>query len=404
MMPRLTFPLALGWLAHLAPGQAAPPWLTGESRPADLVISLVTVGPGASVPEYFGHAALEVRDQRRELAAHYNFGMFEFTSDFLWDFARGRMHFWLAALPARSSYEWYVGQDRDVFVDELDLPPAKAAQLARDLAVQALPENRRYLYHHYDDNCATRIADAIDKATDGALRRAAQTPARLTLREHTRRCAAHDPLMDWLLVFAMNRQIDRPITRAEELFLPDQLRNLVRELQIPTDGAPRPLVRRSQTLHEHRREHLFPDVPPRRWPQTLVAGSLFAALLLWSARRARRCHGLLVAAYGTVAGTLGLLLAAFATLSEHAVTHWNENLLVANPLSFALLPAGYALLRNRAGAARRIAVAWRLVALPGLAALLLKALPMSGQDNVLVLTLLVPIQAAGLWSSRLMKA
>lgn len=403
-LPPMTLPLLLSLTVALALacGSAAqaptPPWLNGQSRAEDIAISLVTIGPGDAVPEYFGHVAVEVHDRRRQFAALYNFGAFDFSGEFLANFARGRLEFWLAVNPARPSYEWYAQQDRDVVLDELDLPPARALQLAKDLAVNALPENCRYRYHHYDDNCATRIADLLDKATDGEFLRACRGPARLTLREHTRRCTVHDPVMDWILVFAMNQQIDRPAIRKQELFLPVELAKAVRELQIDRDGAPHPLVRRKQIFHEAKRARFFPDTPPPRWLHALGAGLAFAALLMATAR-APRLHGALVLLYGLVAGVMGLLLTAFATLSEHGVTHRNENMLLANPLTLGLVVTGCLLLFRHQRAARHNLRIWLVVALPGCLALLAKLLPSFGQDNAMVLALLLPMQLAGLWSA-----
>ena len=44
------------------------PWETGESRGEDLLIQLVTFGPGDVITTYFGHTALVVHDKRLDIA------------------------------------------------------------------------------------------------------------------------------------------------------------------------------------------------------------------------------------------------------------------------------------------------------------------------------------------------
>src|SRR5690606_20092129 len=100
---------------------------------------------------------------------------------------------WLGVQPTVTSYTFYAEQDRDVRLAALDLPPARRARMARDLAENALPTNRTYLYHHYDDNCATRIVDALNRALDDRFKASLAGPARLSLRDHTRRYTARDP-------------------------------------------------------------------------------------------------------------------------------------------------------------------------------------------------------------------
>ena len=48
--------------------------------------------------------------------------------------------------------------------------------MAKLLADNVLPENRDYLYHHYNDNCVTRLRDMIDTALGGSSSEADECP------------------------------------------------------------------------------------------------------------------------------------------------------------------------------------------------------------------------------------
>jgi hypothetical protein len=375
-----------------------PPWLTGESRPEDLTISLATFGPGDEVHQYFGHTALEVRDSRLGIEALYNFGVFGFDQAFLLKFLKGHLEFWLGVQPTRLSYEFYAEQDRDVRILELDLTPQKAAAMAKALAVHALPENRVYLYHHYYDNCATRIVDAIDAATDGQFKKSLQAPARHNFRGHTRRYAARDPVIDWLLVFAMNDSMEEKIVRMNELFLPVELEDGVAGFKYNE----KPLVRTRKVLHEASKVRPVYHDPPVTWPYTLAIGLVFGAYFLELGRRmragarwARVTFGLLETLYGLIFGLLGLVVTVLALFTEHKVTTYNENLFFAHAGLLVLVVAGVGTMRGTRLGERLSFYVW--AGSLGLAVLgvLLKVLPMFDQDNTLVWTMLLPVQLGG---------
>jgi hypothetical protein len=394
--------LALALCLAFAPSARAdfvPPWLTGESRPEDLVISLATFGPGDEVHQFFGHTALEVEDTRLGVTALYNFGVFGFDQAFLAKFLKGRLEFWLGVQPTKLSYQFYAEQDRDVRVMELDLTPYEAGRMAKALAVHALPENRTYLYHHYLDNCATRIVDAIDGATQGEFKKSLQAPARLDFRGHTRRYASRSPVLDWLLVFAMNDSMEQPIKRMHELFLPVELEDAVAAFQYKG----KPFVRKKRILHEASVKRPVLDVPPTTWPYTLALGVALGGLLLGLGRlharrgtwRTRVAYGWVQASFGLVFGLLGTLVAALAMFTEHQVTKYNENLFFASPLLLGLVVGGVALMLGKGWAGRMLRAVWVACAALALLGLALKVLPSFDQANALIWTLLLPAQLLG---------
>src|SRR5215217_3188486 len=125
-------------LAAAAPAAAQedplPPWSTGESRPEDLVISLATFGPGDDIPSWFGHGSLVVRDRRLNEERLYNYGMFTFDGRMLARFLMGRLEFWVGDASALGTYRLYRYLDRDVRIQELNLPPDRRLLVARALA------------------------------------------------------------------------------------------------------------------------------------------------------------------------------------------------------------------------------------------------------------------------------
>lgn len=400
--PRARAGLAVLLIALLtavtARAQTAP-WATGASRPEDLTIELVSFGPGEAIHQVFGHAALRVTDRRLGEDRLYNYGMFSFGPDMIPNFVRGRLTFWAAEQPPNPAIVQYILEDRQVIRQRLNLGPAARAAMARRLAHDVLPESREYLYHHYNDNCATRLADAIDEATGAEFKKALSGPARHTLREHTRRHVTGNVLFEFLMMHGLSGRVDRPITRYQELFLPGELERAVHEVQIRSEaGHGVPLESRRIVMHRSG----LPPVPETArplWPHLLGIGLLISVLLLATneahARRASRWRrvqfGTSLILTGLVFGLLGTLTAFLAWATDHDVAHDNQNVLLANPVLFGLCVAGVGVALGRPWWRR-----WHLVVALAMAAttaiaLVMKLLPGSYQDNTDSLALIVPV-------------
>ncbi|QRK05345.1 DUF4105 domain-containing protein [Archangium violaceum] len=404
-MPRLApvMTCLLGLLlmaATPARAQEMPPWGTGESRGEDLSIYLVTFGPGDDVASWWGHGSLVVEDHRLRQSRLYNYGMFSFDERMLARYAMGRLEFWVDDASASGTFRFYRSQNRDVRLQELALTPAQRVELGRLLAVNVLPENRHYVYHHYNDNCVTRLRDGIDKVLGGQLHHAMNVPGRMTLRDHTRRYTDVGPPMSLLLDFLMNDEIDKPVTRWQEAFLPDELERRVAETQVVgEDGQKRPLVAKTVNLYTAQGRPALPEQPPKYGPVLLVLGLVFGGgavgLALWGRRSGGRAPrvllGLQNVLVGLVFGIPGFALFVMWLFTDHTVTYRNENLFLANPLTVLALPLGFQLMFGSERARERLRLLWRVLAGLGVLGLVLKVLPPFDQDNWRLIALILPI-------------
>lgn len=408
VLPLLVLVVLVGMPGE-AQGASEPPWATGRSNPEDLRIKLVTFGPGPDVASWFGHSALVVEDTRLKHSRLYNYGMFTFDGTLLVKFASGRLEFWVGQQPETPTYEMYKRSGRDVRIQILNLTPRKRQELASHLAWKVRPDNRTYLYDHYDDNCATRPRDLVDEAVDGALYEATQETSPWTLREHTRRYSAHNLWMELLMMFLMNDDIDQPIPEWDAMFLPPQLEQHVADLSYErADGEVVPLVKEQIVYHESTVDREVPAAPPVHWPWTLGLGLLAGLGAMGAAqwrsvsdtRNSRVGFGLYNAWIGLFVGLPGLGLALMALFTDHTLTYWNENLLLANPLSFAALPLGVAIAFGSTRAVRWLRWIWAILAATGALAVVVKVLPMFDQQNWLSISLMWPISlgfAAAYW-------
>jgi len=402
----IIFTLQFGLLVPLF---GAVPWADGQSRGEDLRIQLVTFGPGDDIPSYWGHSALIVDDTRLQQSRIYNYGLFSFDNGMLLHFLMGRLYFSGGAFSVNSYLRFYRSQNREIHIATLNLSASQKTQLGALLAESVLPENKTYLYHHYWDNCSTRIRDYLDRVIDGRLKRATLTKASLSLRAHTRRYVARDPLLELGLMFLMNKDIDQPIREWDEMFLPDELEKYVTRLVVEDSlGGQHPLVTKD-SLYFHASRNATPAQVPRHWPGFLLAGFIFGGLLVpliyYMEKNPYGYGGTLFGAYQALLGLLfgipGSILFLMATITEHDVTYYNINLFFAHPLFLFLIVWGVAFASGKIEVFSKIRLFWLIQITISLLGLLLKILPGVSQDNGLVISFIIPIQiisAAGvLW-------
>ncbi len=379
------------------------PWGISQSQGEDLAITLVTFGPGASLESWWGHTALVVEDRRLRQSRLYNYGMFDFSTGFVHKFVQGRLEFWVADTEyVTGTYEYYRQDDRDVRLQELNLTPGQRVLLAQLLADNVLPQNREYLYHHYNDNCSTRPRDLIDRALGGQLLKATSTTARMSLRKQTQRYTSVSPPMSLVLDYLQNDELDRPITEREEAFLPDELeRQLDKLTVVGRDGEPEPAVARKAYYHRSQAKPKVPDQAPEWTLRLLLVGCLIGgfgfALCRWNTRGGRLSRlawGSFNALIGLVWGSLGVFLFAVGLFTNHTVAHRNENLFLINPITFTLLPLGLMIIFGSDRARAGLRWAWMTLAATAALGLLLKVLPMFDQQNSNLMSLLLPVSAA----------
>lgn len=352
-------------------------------------VALVTFGPGGIYWERFGHDALIVTAPASEPIV-YNYGVFDFQQkNFLLNFARGHSQYRLMAEPLRADLARYVAAGREVTVQLLNLTPAQSRYLAAFLAWNARPENARYRYDYYIDNCATKVRDALNDALGGALeRQLAVRPTHRTYRFDTIRLISPDFWMALGMDVGLGPRADRPLSLWQESFVPMVLSSALRHVVVrDADGAPRPLVSDDQVVY---RGDLppAPAAPPDLRLPFLLVGLALAVLLLWLARGKGQLHrtsfAVLAVAWWLICAVTGLVLAALWGFTDQWAAWGNENLLVLDPLCLALPWVWW-----RAPRVARYLTAF--IAVVALISLIVRWLPALYQSNLAFIALAAPV-------------
>ncbi|WP_130617914.1 DUF4105 domain-containing protein [Dyella amyloliquefaciens] len=385
---------ALAWAPRAQAGIANAPG-------ANLEVSLITYGPGDTYWERFGHDAIELRDAVSGEAITFNYGVFDFDEKgFLLHFARGSMHYLMDAAPSEIDQHYYVDVGRSVTRQRLAFTAAQAGDLRDFLLWNLRPENVRYDYDYYADNCATRVRDALDKALGGVLKKQLQArAANMTFRQQTARLMSQQAWLMLILDLGLGPYADQPLSAWQESFLPMVLQEDIRNVTVTdAEGASHPLVQDEQLLSPNRLTPPPAQAPDLRLPLA-IAGLVFAALLIAARRFVPTAYALLGSLYLVLAGLVGIALLILWTLTTHHSAWANANLLLFNPLALLLVGAVW---RSRHGSvSSRMANALIVLQLlAALAAWLLHLLPGVVQQNQPWLLFGMPCWLALAWCLR----
>ncbi len=297
------------------------------------VISLITITKGDPVYEWFGHSAISVEVPGSE-SITYNYGYFSFSDGFYVNFAMGRLYYLCDANYTR--YEimnaHYYG--RTLTETPLNLTPEQKKAVVQYLVFNSTPPNNTYLYHYYADNCATRVRDIIDYATDGQFSAWAKEIKGQSYRKNNSRTLAYSLFWNWLLDFLEGDYLDNDdATLWEEMYLPHKLQQAV--LDYPGDLADTVVYRTDYRSTDPRK----PDFEePQSYTLKLLLISLaFCAVLFVTYRKVPVIYKIASCSVFVFLGLAGSLLLFMMLFTTHDVTWNNENILFINPL---LLVAG----------------------------------------------------------------
>jgi hypothetical protein len=389
--------------AQTQPGrQTAAPAAIAETDPLhqagrNVTISLLTMGNGSQVWELFGHNAIWIHDLVTNRDTVFNWGVFDFRQPrFIQRFLKGTMLYSMGSDSMdRILYE-YRYWNRTVLAQDLDLSAAQKDSILAAIRRNAEPENINYRYDYFRDNCSTRVRDILDNALGGPLQKQASGLTSTTYRWHALRLMQVQPAVMLGVDIGLGRPSDVPLTKWQEMFLPRKLHDFIGSVQVvDTAGHMQPLVRRERVLFQSTRGS-EPDAPPSFRVWALLGGIAVAALIAWlgvaaTSRRdwTRFAASAVIGVWALAAGLLGTVLALLWTVTDHVFAHYNENLLIFNPLwlVLAVLVPVYLLSGRAAGATRAIAQTTLVLAV---LALLAHVARLSAQSNLAVIALGLP--------------
>ena len=192
-----------------------------------LRISLLTCTPGTELYSTFGHSALRVVDNNDSTDIIFNYGTFDFNDpDFYKKFTLGKLLYILSIEEFPDFVQQYQYEGRGITEQELNLGCAEKEKLLSALFENAKEENKFYKYDFVYDNCTTRLRDMVARISKDSLitkniRPGNKTTFRNLIHEYLDRNKQYWSKLG--IDILLGQPIDKKITNAEAMFLPDYL-------------------------------------------------------------------------------------------------------------------------------------------------------------------------------------
>ncbi|MDO6439834.1 DUF4105 domain-containing protein [Cyclobacterium sp. 1_MG-2023] len=295
-------------------------------------ISLLTCDPGDELYSIFGHSAIRIVELESGQDLVFNYGTFDFNTPFFYiKFIRRTLDYQLSLTTTANFLREYNYFKRNVREQELNLSPEQSQAVVAFLQNNYQPENRKYRYDFFFDNCATRITDMLESVLGQSLKWNYPTETdEKTFRNLIDEYVYPLPWSDLGIDLALGAVIDREATEAEKAFLPDYLEASFGSATIIGDGPERPLVSRTNTVYD------FPETSENKInlvnPYVIfwVFAILVGILTFIGFKKKRLIKGFDISLF-TILGLLGVLLVFLWFFTAHSQTKNNWNLFWAFP-------------------------------------------------------------------------
>ncbi|WP_010134491.1 Lnb N-terminal periplasmic domain-containing protein [Ochrovirga pacifica] len=293
-------------------------------------VSILTCAPGQNeLYSQFGHSAMRIKDPENNIDKVYNYGTFDFdTPNFYLKFTRGQLLYELSVYDYKYfPYRYYI-EKRWVKEQILNLTTEENQQVFDFLEWNALPENKKYYYDFFYDNCANKMYEVIEKSIGNIQFDYSKFPKDYTHRDLIHQYLAHNSWGTFGIDLALGAVIDKKATFKQYMFLPDYV-----HLGISNST----LNNKAIVAKDH---FLLPDyhleIPKTNFfisPIFVSLALLFTSLyFLFIKKKGRLWFYSLSILYGIT----GLVIFALWFLTDHSTTKMNFNILWANPLLMAL--------------------------------------------------------------------
>ena len=291
-------------------------------------IYIVTAAPSEPVYIYFGHAGIAI-DTPDMPEVMFDYGTFRFDDSFYMNFIFGRLYYTVIESYSSFRYDDFIASDRTVKKIELQLSPEAKKAVIGFLSYNILPGNDTYLYHYYEDNCATRLRDIYNAATGGKFREWAEgIETGKSFRSWSTPYMSPSLFFAFVLNYLQGPSVDKPVNLYQACFLPDVLIEAISEFE----GIG------SETVYQTKTREDTPD----HYSLAIRSGFIsivFAIAIFLSAAKwkwLRRISDIISGLVWLFMGVLAIILLFMMIATNHNVTYGNWNILIISPMVLAL--------------------------------------------------------------------
>jgi hypothetical protein len=303
----------------------------------DTIVYLITCNPGVETYSIYGHSALRVVNNVNKTDLVYNWGVFDFrTPNFAWKFAKGRLDYMLAVESMHNFLQTYFYEERAVFSQRINLLPGETRILLGLINENLRPENVKYRYDFFYDDCSTRIRDLLEKSVGDKLQYPPVDPSDVqTFRDMTGKYQKAFPWLKFGIDLIMGSSGDLKTTFRDRMFLPLDMQNCLSETVVNRNGKMVPMLQNPETILDFS----LPKVKSKRViaPENVFAVILIILVLVIPViKRKSIINGIDIILF-FLFSVLSVLMIFFNFFTDHQQMRMNLNIIWLNPIIIVCL-------------------------------------------------------------------
>ncbi len=309
--------------------------MSQESPEAE--IYFLTCGPGTETYSVYGHSALRIVIPAKGSDIVYNWGVFDFsTPHFAWKFAKGGLDYMLGDSSYEAFLQDYIFENRWVISQKVNLEEDEIRNIFSLIAENLKPENIRYRYDFFYDDCSTRIRDLFEKAIgEDLLYPTDESKSPQTFRELTGEFQKGYPWMKFGVDLIMGSPGDKEASFRDRMFLPVYLQTGLSDLLIRREGKMIPLLSDPEVVVDSDQ----PAPKEKFFTSPLFIFSLILVILIavTGLLRERKFNMILDIFLFSLFSILAVMMIFFNFFTDHQQMRWNLNIIWLSPFILVCL-------------------------------------------------------------------
>ena len=318
--------------------------LVGQTE--DYTVSILTIGPGNSLNDSFGHSAIRVQSKTKKYDLVFNYGIYDYNDPrFYSNFIKGYLKYSLGVSYFENFKSSYIANDRYIKEQVLSLPNDLKEKLVDKLIFNSKPENKDYFYDYFNNNCSTVIKDIIK----GLLSQYDyhNTYESVTSNKDSYRSLIYENINknSWGSLgidICLGSYIDQQIDSEKNTFLPEYLFEYLNSSYYSYSNNDKK-IEKVKLIENIIFINKVKDVEKSTF-NIFLTSPLFIFVLIFTAlfllnyrnKKNKKIH-LALESIHILTSFIGCLLLFLWFFTDHTTAAFNYNLLWANPINFILL-------------------------------------------------------------------
>jgi Domain of unknown function (DUF4105) len=303
----------------------------------DTTAYLLTCGPGTETYSIYGHSALRIVIPEKHIDTVYNWGVFDFNApNFVWKFSKGRLDYYVIVESLKGFLQSYFFEQRYVFSQKINIDGTETRKLLELVNENMKPENIKYRYDFFYNDCTTRIRDLLEKSIGEKLKYPPAESGKVpTFRDMVGKYQNPYPWYKFGVDLIMGSTADKKANFRDRMFLPIDMKDGLSKAVIQKSGKMIPLLQNPVVLVDFEApviKKMFLVSPPVIFTLAIILILMLAALT--KSRKTIRIMDIIIY---SVFSVLSVLMIFFNFFTDHQQMRLNLNIIWLNPFIIVCL-------------------------------------------------------------------